>query len=72
MTALFIIGGIVVFLGICAMTILYFQQASELERTKSKLQLTEKKLKVETDTNEAIWRALIASDDAEEIKFGDF
>ena len=76
---MYIILGIFVFTMLTTMTILYFKRDAELDRARQELQRTRKerdllrkKLQVSEETSEAIWSALMAHDDAEEVKFGDF
>ena len=65
MNILFAIGGLVILAGITYMTFAYFQQAAELREM-------EKKYRAEKELNDSLWLALMAHDDGEEIKFGDF
>lgn len=73
------IAGLFVFAMLTTMTILYFKRDAELDRARQELQRTRKerdllrkKLQVSEETSEAIWSALMAHDDAEEVKFGEF
>ena len=76
---MYIILGLFVFTMLTIMTILYFKRDAELDRAREELlkvrherNILRKKLAISEETSEAIWSALMAHDDAEEVKFGEF
>ena len=76
---MYIIAGLFVFTMLTTMTILYFKRDAELDRAREELlkvrherNILRKKLTTSEETSEAIWSALMAHEDAEEVKFGEF
>ena len=65
MNIIFAIGGMIVLAGIVYMTVAYYKTAAELREVT-------KKYRAEKELNDSLWKALMAHDDGEEIKFGDF
>lgn len=72
MTALVITSAVVLLTLIGTMTVLYYRTASELEKTRRLLKQTQKRLTYAEQTNDSIWKALMAKDGAEELHFGEF
>ena len=73
MNTFFIIGGIIVLAGICAMTYLYYQTAAELKEKEDKLSEVERVANEYLDLLASLDNYEIASpEDVQDLKFGDF
>ena len=76
---MYIIAGLFVFTMLTTMTVLYFKRDAELDRAREELVRTRRErdemkiaLSEATSALNAIWSALMAHDDSEEVKFGEF
>ena len=73
MNTFFIIGGVIVLAGICAMTCLYYQTAAELKEKEDKLSEVERVANEYLDLLASLDNYEIASpEDVQDLKFGDF
>ena len=73
MNTFFIIGGVIVLAGICAMTYLYYQTAAELKEKEDKLSKVDRVANEYLDLLASLDNYEIASpEDVKELKFGDF